>query len=101
MQGFIGPVFLIATLVYSVASIWAAYLGLDHWLGGWGVAIVVACLFFRFSLPLAVGAFMGAMNVWHWHGALALLFAAPGLAFMIPFVFASLISSIPGKGRSN
>jgi hypothetical protein len=93
-------VVVIATLLYGLVSIWAAYLGLDHWLGFWGVVIVIACLFFRVSLPLAVGAFLGAMNVWHWHWALALLFAAPGLAYMIPAVAGGLISALRGTRRS-
>jgi hypothetical protein len=37
------------------------------------------------------------MNVWHWHWALALLFAAPGLAFMIPGFIAAMLAALPWK----
>jgi hypothetical protein len=40
----------------------------------------VAVMFLtRFSLPITVGSFFGAMNVWGWHWIGALVFAAPGL----------------------
>lgn len=89
-----GCVIAAVVLLYGLVQIYAGYLGIQHHLGtGWAVAALFA-LFFRFSLPITVGAFFGAMNVWGWHWLLALLFAAPGLAFMalmIPSIFASAI----------
>jgi hypothetical protein len=43
---------------------------------------------------MTIGAFFGAMDIWDWHWALAGLFAAPGLAFVIPGVLAATISSV-------
>ena len=100
MQGILIFLGFVASLVYGAISIWAAYLGLDQALGWWAIVIVIGCIFFRFTLPLAVGAFLGALNVWHWHWALALLFAAPGLVFVIPGVIATLLSALPSRRAS-
>jgi hypothetical protein len=86
--------FMIGMMVYGVAQIWAGYIGIDHHLGsGWAIGAVVVALIFRFSLPITIGAFFGAMNVWGWPWYGALIFAAPGLAFMalmIPGALASI-----------
>lgn len=69
--------------VYGVAQIWAGYIGIDHHLGtGWAIGAVVVAILFRFSLPITIGSFFGAMNVWGWPWYGAFIFAAPGLAFM-------------------
>jgi hypothetical protein len=59
MQDFLVLLGIIGSFVYAGASIWAAHLGLDQALGGWAIGIVIVCLFFRFTLPMAVGAFSG------------------------------------------
>lgn len=70
--------------VYGIAQIVAGYVGIQHHFGsGWAIAAIVAAFVFRFSLPITIGSFFGAMNVWGWHWILALVFAAPGLAFMM------------------
>lgn len=76
-------------------SLWLALTGIEHGLGvgrAWGA--VIAALMFRFTLPITIGAFFDAMNVWGWHWALAALFAAPGLLLVIPGVLASLFSLV-------
>ena len=89
--------FILVT-VYGIAQIAAGYVGIDFHFGAvWaGVAIFAASMFlmFRFTLPITIGAFFGAMDVWHWHWALAALFAAPGLAFIIPSVIMSIIEGV-------
>lgn len=101
MQGLLVAAYMIGVLAYSGFAIFAAYLGLANSLSlGWSIGILVISLFFRFSLPIVVGAFLGALHVWHWHWALALLFAAPGLAFMIPSVVAALMAALPWKRNS-
>ncbi len=82
-------------LVYGIAQIVAGYLGIDFHLGAvWAVIAIIAAFMFRFTLPITIGAFFGAMNVWGWHWALAALFAAPGLAFIIPGVILSIIEGV-------
>jgi hypothetical protein len=80
-------------LVYGAALIYAGYLGIEHRIGGgWAVAAVAAAFIFRFTLPITIGSFFGAMDVWGWHWAGALLFAAPGLAFMLLMIPGALAS---------
>lgn len=90
----LGCTFAIGMMVYGIALIWAGYIGIDYHLGsGWAIGAVVVAFLFRFSLPITIGAFFGAMNVWGWPWYGALIFAAPGLAFMalmIPGMLASI-----------
>ena len=85
---------------YGLLQIYAGFLGIEYHLGvGWAITAIVATFIFRFTLPITIGSFFGAMNIWGWHWFWALLFAAPGLAFvalMIPGFFASFIE---GYGR--
>jgi len=94
LGGALGCAFMIGMLVYGIAQIWAGYIGIDHHLGsGWAIGAVVVAFLFRFSLPITVGSFFGAMDVWGWPWYGAFVFAAPGLAFMalmIPGALASL-----------
>lgn len=82
-------------LVYGIAQIVAGYVGIDFHLGAvWAVIAIIAAFMFRFTLPITIGVFFGAMNVWGWHWVLAALFAAPGLAFIIPGVILSIIEGV-------
>lgn len=86
------------SLVYGIAQLVAALAGLGHHLGPvWAVVILAATLTFRFTLPVTVGALLGATNVWgcHWLGAL--VFAMPGLVFVVPAVPSAVLGSL---GRS-
>ena len=85
----------IAVLIFGIAQFIAGYAGIDYHFGsGWAVGAIIASLFFRFTLPITIGAFFGAMDVWGWHWSLSALFAAPGLIFVIPGVIASVLSLV-------
>lgn len=95
MSGALTVLGAIAFLLFGVAQICAGYAGIDHHFGAvWAFVAIFLALGLRFTLPITIGAFFGAMDVWHWHWALAALFAAPGLAFVIPGVLAAIISAI-------
>lgn len=82
-------------IVYGIAQIVAGYVGIDFHFGAvWAGVAIFAAFMFRFTLPITIGALFGAMDVWHWHWALAALFAAPGLAFIIPGVILSIIEGV-------
>lgn len=84
---------LTAILVFVVLQIYAGYLGIAHHIGvGWAIAAVVLALIFRFALPVTIGAFFGAINVWDWHWMAAAAFAAPSLLFLIPGTIAGVVS---------
>lgn len=86
--------------IYGVAQLYAAFLGIDHYIGpGWSVAVFIACLWFRFTLPLTIAGFFGAWVVWEWHWALAAIFIAPGLLLAIPSIMGSVVESAKGMRR--
>jgi hypothetical protein len=96
-----GCVAAIMVLGYGVVQICAGYLGIQFHLGtGWAIFAAIAMLLFRFTLPITVGSFFCAKDIWDWHWSLALLFAAPGLAFMalmIPGVLAEFVKKARGE----
>ncbi len=95
----LGCVMGLCFLVLVISQFVAGFQGIQHHCGtGWAIAAVVA-VFFRFTLPLTVGAFFGAMNVSGWHWLAALCFAVPGLALVIPGVIAALVASLATRGR--
>lgn len=98
LSGFFGCVLMILFFGYGAAQIYAGYIGIEYHLGvGWAIAAMVVTFMFRFTLPITIGSFYCALDVWNWHWSLALLFAAPGLAFMalmLPGIFASVISGL-------
>lgn len=93
-----GPLFLlwmVFIFLYGVFQVYAGYLGIQDGLGTWvAVAAVAAAFLFKFSLPITIGSFFGAMNVWGWHWFFAALFAAPGLFFIIPGVVAAIMGAM-------
>lgn len=85
-------VFGIAMLAFGIAQMVVGFLGLEWWLSaGWAWGILIACFFFRFTLPITIASFFGATEVLGWHWFWALLFAVPGLAMMIPGVLAVIL----------
>lgn len=84
-----------AFVAFAVAQMVAGYLGIEHLVGAvWAGLALFAALLFRITFPVTIGAFFGAMDVWGWHWSLALLFAAPGLALMLPGALAGLLSAV-------
>lgn len=79
----VGALLVLAVFGLAFAQLLAGFVGIQHHLGTAVAVIAVAlALSTGFTLPITVGAFFGAMNVWGWHWLSALLFTLPGLAFM-------------------
>ena len=82
-----------AFLAFAAAQIAAGYSGIEVGVSAiWAWVAVFAALLLRFTLPVSIGAFYGAVHVWGWHWAAALLFALPGLVFMLPGVIPAIFS---------
>jgi len=95
MQVILGIAGIGVFIGYGLMQIAAGYVGIDFHFGAiWAGIAIVAALMFRFTLPITIGAFFGAMDVWHWHWIWAALFAAPGLAFLVPGVILSIIEGV-------
>lgn len=98
--------FMIGFLVLGVVQLVAAgawlnsALGAGFWFYPAMLVLCIVTLLFRFTPPLIILAFLGAMSVWHWHWALAALFAAPTLVIMIPALAADIIGAGRGAFRN-
>jgi hypothetical protein len=101
MQGLMTGAGFIIFLGFGILQIVAGYIGIDHHFGaGWAIAALVLALGFRFTLPITVGAFFGAVDVWGWHWVFGLLFALPGLLFVVPGILAAFVDQIGSFGKN-
>lgn len=93
VQGFLGISYFLLIICFLIAQVVAGYVGIDHHLGAfWAIVAVILIPFFRVTLPITIGAFFGATNVWGWHWIIALIFCAPGILFIIPSIFISILT---------
>jgi hypothetical protein len=96
VAGAVAPLLFLGMIALAIAQLVAGYAGIQHHLGAFWAFVAVALAFFaRFTLPLTIGAFFGAMDVWGWPWYWALAFATPGLALMalmIPGVLAASLA---------
>src|SRR3546814_2256966 len=61
LESTLGCGFAILFFGFGLLQLAAGWAGIEHSFGwGWGVAAAIAALFFRFTLPIAVGAFLCA-----------------------------------------
>jgi hypothetical protein len=85
---------------YSLFYLYTGFDGLTEAAGtGWALAAVVLLVTLRFLLPLTIGAFLCASEVWHWHWAGALVWAAPGLAMVLPGAVAAAFGTLTETWR--
>ena len=96
------PFFILLSIAFTITQLVAGYQGINAKLGPIGVAVALfLALQFRFFLPITIGAFIGATQVWGWHWIPALLFVAPGLILLIPGALMSFLQrpSKPSKPK--
>jgi hypothetical protein len=92
-----GCMFMLLFLGYGLIQMYAGYIGISaKWGTGWAIGALVACFGLRLSLPLTIGSFFAARDLWGWHWGWALVFAAPGLAYMA-LMIPGVITSLFGK----
>jgi hypothetical protein len=83
----------IAILAFGIAQFYVGFIGIEHYWGSyWAAGLILASLMFRTTLVVTVAAFFGARDVLHWHWGWALLFAAPGLLFILPAMVTAFFS---------
>jgi hypothetical protein len=86
---------VVLLLIYALVAFAAGFYGIAAEAGNvWALMALLCAYLFRFTLPLTVGAFVCAFKVWDWPWPFALLFAAPGLAFMFAGVVAVVLGSL-------
>tara|TARA_B100001250_G_scaffold390164_1_gene389884 strand:- start:423 stop:860 length:438 start_codon:yes stop_codon:yes gene_type:complete len=89
-------------LLVGIVQIYVGYIGIEYHLGaGFAIGALAIGFVFRIMLPLTIGTFFGALDVWGWpwYGALAL--AAPGLLFIVPALVTAAISTLVEKKNAN
>jgi len=92
---------VILMLGIGLAQIVIGYIGIEYHFGsGWAIGAVVLALMFRFSLPLTVGTFFGAMDVFGFSFIVALLITLPGLLLMVPGAIAAGIAGLASSFNS-
>ena len=92
---------VILMLGIGLAQIVIGYIGIEYHFGsGWAIGAVVLALMFRFSFPLTVGTFFGAMDVFGFSFIVALLITLPGLLLMIPGAIAAGIAGLASSFNS-
>ena len=92
LAGGVGVIFL---LVVGLAQMVIGYLGIEYHLGGgWAIGAVVLAIMFRFSLPLTIGTFFGAIDVLNLSWIVALIITLPGLLLMFPGAIAAGIAGL-------
>lgn len=97
---------MLLMLGVGLAQIVIGYIGIEYHLGaGWAIGAVVLAFVFRFSLPLTVGTFFGAIDVFGFSFIVALLITLPGLLLMVPGAIAAgiagLASSFKGETKQS
>jgi hypothetical protein len=79
---------------YSAFFLYSGFIGIaEEWGTVWALVALFAGFVFQSPLPLAIGAFFGALDVWHWPWPGALAWTAPGMLytlFMLPYALTSL-----------
>ena len=92
LAGGVGVIFL---LFVGLAQMVIGYLGIEYHLGGgWAIGAVVLAIMFRFSLPLTIGTFFGAIDVLNLSWIVALIITLPGLLLMVPGAIAAGIAGL-------
>lgn len=95
MQVFGGVTLFVVFLAVGIAQLYGGFIGFEYFLGtGWAWAVMALAMMTRLMLPLTIGSFFGALNVWGWPWYGALLFAAPGLLFVAPAMIATAVDGV-------
>ena len=91
----ISYLFGIIFVIWGIAQFRAGYDGIFAYAGiSWAITAIVVAFIFRFTLPITIGAFYGALIIWDWPWYWALIFASPGLLLMIPSMLTSALNTI-------
>lgn len=80
----LGILAIVMILGLGAVQIVVGYHGLDVQFGSTWAFVGAALFFLRFSPPLIVGVYFGAIDLWGWHPVAAAVFAVPGLLLLIP-----------------
>jgi ribose/xylose/arabinose/galactoside ABC-type transport system permease subunit len=90
----IGTLAMLAFLALGLVQLVIGYHGLDVQFGSPWALIGAILAFLRFTPPLIVGIYFGAIDLWGWHPIGAAIFAAPGLLLLIPGIIGAVLDKV-------
>ncbi len=105
MQNLVSWVAILISIIYAIFGISMGYAGIEYHLGTvWAIVAMVCALVFRISLPIAIGAFFGMVDVLGWHWIVAILISVPSLLLLVPGLVIGLfepliVKFVRNKGR--
>ena len=91
-SGEIFGLLFVGMLIFGAFQVYAGFVGIAHYWGGfWAFAIIALSFLFRTSLPIMIGAFLCARNVWDWNIIVSIIFVAPSLLFIVPSLIGGML----------
>jgi hypothetical protein len=84
-EDWFGCVAQLVFLALGAVQLYAGYIGLDYLIESnfWFNVLFWGSLVLNLPIPIFVGCFYAARDLWEWHWALALLFTLPGIALSL------------------
>jgi len=93
-----GALWFLFLLAVGLTQAVIGFIGIEHYLGSIAAFLALAAaIFLRLMLPLTIGTFFGALEVFGWPWYLALLITAPGLLLAVPAMVALTIDGVLKK----
>ena len=101
LKPFVQAVAVTALIAFALLQWSTATLGLEAAIGPWATAAVFGVVvLLRTSIPIVVGVYLGATNVFLWHPLAAAALAAPGLLLVAPMITAEILQKIKAGGNT-
>ncbi len=95
MQALIGIPLFIIFLGVAAVQIYLGFIGIEYHIATWAAWVAIGLMFLgRIMLPLTIGSYFGAVDVWGWEWWQGLLIAAPGLLFIVPALVMAALEPI-------
>ena len=74
----------------GLAQLVLGFGGIDYHLGPWFAWGSMILAFLGFTIPITIGTYFGAVDVWGWPWWVGILIAIPGVVLMFPTLIATL-----------
>jgi hypothetical protein len=89
-----GAILIIGILLFGLLQLVVGFHGLEIEFGSIWAYIGAGLAFLRFTPPIMVGAYFGAIDLWNVHPAVAVLFAAPMLILLVPGIVGVVVEAL-------
>lgn len=78
-------IMVLGSFAYGILVLYLGYVGIAESFGQWwALGALFLAIFLRFIAPIVIGAMFGAIYLWDWHWATALVLVMPGVILVIP-----------------